>query len=116
MKIRNPRTGIYDYEIEVLTHVAVNKQCDILRNHQQEWAAAGIEHRIKVLQQWKSTVEKYKENLIDALCVDTGRRWETILEVNLVASSIDRWRCRSRRRCRRSSTARRRSRARSRGR
>jgi succinate-semialdehyde dehydrogenase / glutarate-semialdehyde dehydrogenase len=91
MKIRNPRTGLYDYEIEILTETAVKEQCNILRTHQKEWADKGIDKRIEVLQLWKNTVENNKEKLVEALCIDTGRKWETILEVNLVASSIDRW-------------------------
>jgi succinate-semialdehyde dehydrogenase / glutarate-semialdehyde dehydrogenase len=91
MKIRNPRSGLYDYEIEILTDTAVKEQCYILRTHQKEWADKGIDKRIEVLQLWKNTVENNKEKLVEALCIDTGRKWETILEVNLVASSIDRW-------------------------
>ncbi len=91
MKIRNPRTGLYDYEIEIPTIEEVNTQCDILRTHQKEWANNGIDKRIEVLQQWKNIVENNKEKLVEALCIDTGRKWETILEVNLVASSINRW-------------------------
>jgi succinate-semialdehyde dehydrogenase / glutarate-semialdehyde dehydrogenase len=91
MKIRNPRTGLYDYEIEIPTIEVVNTQCDIIRTHQKEWANNGIDKRIAILQQWKNTVENNKEKLVEALCIDTGRKWETILEVNLVASSIDRW-------------------------
>jgi succinate-semialdehyde dehydrogenase / glutarate-semialdehyde dehydrogenase len=91
MKIRNPRSGLYDYEIEILTDTAVKEQCHILRTHQKEWADKGIDKRIEVLQLWKNTVENNKEKLVEALCIDTGRKWETILEVNLVASSIDRW-------------------------
>jgi succinate-semialdehyde dehydrogenase / glutarate-semialdehyde dehydrogenase len=70
---------------------AVKEQCHILRTHQKEWADKGIDKRIEVLQLWKNTVENNKEKLVEALCIDTGRKWETILEVNLVASSIDRW-------------------------
>jgi succinate-semialdehyde dehydrogenase / glutarate-semialdehyde dehydrogenase len=91
MKIRNPRTGQYDYEINILSPEQVKEQCDALRSHQQQWMNAGIDKRIEVLQQWKQNVEKYKPQLIDALCIDTGRKWETVLEVDLVAASIDRW-------------------------
>jgi succinate-semialdehyde dehydrogenase / glutarate-semialdehyde dehydrogenase len=90
-KVRNPRTGQYDYEINILSAEEVKGQCDDLRNRQQQWFAAGVDKRIEALQQWKASVEKYKQELIDALCTDTGRKWETVLEVDLVAASIDRW-------------------------
>ena len=91
MKIRNPRTGQYDYEIPDLTSAEVNKICKDLRKNQHEWFKEGVENRIAVLQEWKSVVIENRQALIDALCLDTGREWETILEVDLVASSIDRW-------------------------
>ncbi|MBX9783677.1 MAG: aldehyde dehydrogenase family protein [Chitinophagaceae bacterium] len=43
------------------------------------------------MQQWKQSVELHKQQLIDALCTDTGRKWETVPEADLVASSVDRW-------------------------
>ena len=91
MKIRNPRTGQFDYEIPDLTSATVNQLCIDLRKNQQEWFKSGIENRIAVLQEWKLAVIENRQALIDALCIDTGREWETILEVDLVASSIDRW-------------------------
>ncbi len=91
MKIRNPRTGQYDYEIPDLTSAAVNQICLELSKNQLEWLKTGVENRIAILQEWKSAVIENRQALIDALCIDTGREWETILEVDLVASSIDRW-------------------------
>ncbi len=91
MQIRNPRTGEYDYEIFPLTNQALKEKTDTMRSAQIAWKENGIEFRIKALQAWKAVVEEYKDELIEALCMDTGRKWETVLEVNLVASSIDRW-------------------------
>ncbi len=91
MKIRNPRTGQYDYEIPDLTPAAVSNICLELLKNQHEWFKTGVENRIAILQEWKLAVIENREALINALCIDTGREWETILEVDLVASSIDRW-------------------------
>lgn len=91
MKIRNPRTGQYDYQINILSPKQVKEHCDALRSHQQQWFHAGVDARITALQQWKQIVQEHKQQLIDALCTDTGRKWETVLEADLVASSIDRW-------------------------
>jgi succinate-semialdehyde dehydrogenase / glutarate-semialdehyde dehydrogenase len=91
MKVRNPRTGIYDYEIHVLSPAEVMQRCDALRQQQPHWQSMGIHKRIAALQAWKQSVEKHKQALMDALCTDTGRHWETLLEVDLVASSVDRW-------------------------
>jgi succinate-semialdehyde dehydrogenase / glutarate-semialdehyde dehydrogenase len=91
MKIRNPRTGQYDYEINILSAEEVKERCANLKQGQQQWAEAGINKRIEALQQWKLSVEKHKRDLLKAICTDTGRKWESVLEVDLMASSIDRW-------------------------
>ncbi len=91
MKIKNPRTGQYYYEIFPPSIEDLKAKTNFMREAQIGWKESGIEHRIKALQAWKVIVEEYKEELTDSLCMDTGRKWETILEVDLVASSIDRW-------------------------
>jgi succinate-semialdehyde dehydrogenase / glutarate-semialdehyde dehydrogenase len=91
MKIRNPRNGQYDYEIPDYSAEEVKLVCTNLRKHQPEWNSGGIANRVGVLQEWKTVVIENRQALIDALCIDTGREWETVLEVDIVASSIDRW-------------------------
>jgi succinate-semialdehyde dehydrogenase / glutarate-semialdehyde dehydrogenase len=91
MQIRNPRTGQFDYAIHPPSKAALKKSIAAMRFNQANWAEASIETRINTLQDWKNAVENHKTELIEALCVDTGRKWETLLEVDLVASSIDRW-------------------------
>jgi succinate-semialdehyde dehydrogenase / glutarate-semialdehyde dehydrogenase len=91
MKIRNPRTGQYDYAISMPSPEEVAAACTAMRTSQYAWAGSGINGRIATMQQWKTAVEKNRQQLTDALCIDTGRKWETLLEVDLVAASIDRW-------------------------
>ena len=91
MKIKNPRTGQYYYEIFPPTFDELKSKISSMRDAQVAWKDLGVEHRIKALQSWKEVVNEHKEELIDAICMDTGRKWETVLEVDLVASSIDRW-------------------------
>ena len=91
MKIKNPRTGQYYYEIFPLSAKELKAKTDLMRQAQIVWGGFDIEFRIQALQTWKEVVEEHRDELIDALCMDTGRKSETILEVNFVASSIDRW-------------------------
>lgn len=91
LSVRNPRTGAYDYEIQIPSADDLDYRCAQLRKAQINWAQNGIEARITVMQAWKMEVEKHKNELIEALCQDTGRRWETLLEADIVAASIDRW-------------------------
>jgi acyl-CoA reductase-like NAD-dependent aldehyde dehydrogenase len=86
--VRNPRTGEVDYWI---TPLNVSEQCGRLRAAQPAWRAARLEHRISVLQQWKQAIQNHREALIQALVADTGRFGVSVLEVDSVLSSLDRW-------------------------
>jgi succinate-semialdehyde dehydrogenase / glutarate-semialdehyde dehydrogenase len=90
-QVRNPRTGLTDYQFPIPAVTEIATACGQLRNNQKVWMDAGIEHRIAALLQWKAVVEEHKAALIEALCADTGRQWETVLEAGLVATSVDRW-------------------------
>lgn len=91
MKIKNPRTGQFYYEIFPPSAKELKGKTDLMREAQILWAKSGINFRIQALQAWKVVIEEFKDDLIDALCMDTGRKLETILEVDFVFSSIDRW-------------------------
>lgn len=91
MKIKNPRTGQYYYEIFPPNPEELKNKATLMREVQTSWKESGIEYRINALQAWKITIDLHKDELIDALCMDTGRKWETISEVDWVSLSIDRW-------------------------
>lgn len=91
MRVRNPRTGVYDYEIPDCNAAQIAQSCKQLRNHQDAWVRSGITNRIAVLQEWKQAIIINKELLIGALAADTGRTWETIAEIDWVIDSIDKW-------------------------
>jgi succinate-semialdehyde dehydrogenase / glutarate-semialdehyde dehydrogenase len=89
MRVRNPRTGQYDYAITPPTSTELEAVCDSLRKNQIGWSRLAINELITIMQAWKVAVEIHKSELIEALCHDTGRRWETLLEADIVASSIN---------------------------
>lgn len=89
--VRNPRTGENDYTFELQDAALIQGHCKALRHHQQEWSAGGVERRIKAMQDWKLQIQSSQEAVVEALCTDTGRKSESILEVQLLLSSIDRW-------------------------
>jgi succinate-semialdehyde dehydrogenase / glutarate-semialdehyde dehydrogenase len=89
--VRNPRTGQHDYAFDEPSTAAIATMCQQMRNAQTAWGNSNIEQRIAALQQWKQAVIQQREALIDSLSIDTGRYHETVLEVDLVAASIDRW-------------------------
>jgi succinate-semialdehyde dehydrogenase / glutarate-semialdehyde dehydrogenase len=89
--VRNPRNGKIDYEISLLNEVEIAEKCQTLRQNQMQWAFLGIEGRIAALQKWKEGLIKHQIALTQALAHDTGRWHESVLEVQLIGSSIDRW-------------------------
>jgi succinate-semialdehyde dehydrogenase / glutarate-semialdehyde dehydrogenase len=89
MKVRNPRTGLYDYEISSHSFDSLKLKVNAMRMAQPKWLAAGIEHRISVLQNWRKALEKSREELVEVLSVDTGRKIESIAEVDFVLTLID---------------------------
>jgi succinate-semialdehyde dehydrogenase/glutarate-semialdehyde dehydrogenase len=91
LPVRNPRTGENDYEITPPSVSELASLCTNLRAAQSAWQSSGVEHRISVLQRWKEAAERHKPALQDALIADTGRKWESVLEADLLFSSIDRW-------------------------
>jgi succinate-semialdehyde dehydrogenase / glutarate-semialdehyde dehydrogenase len=91
LPVRNPRTGEFDYQITIRSPNDVQYICHQLRKEQVAWRQMSVNHRVEIMQAWKAAVITHKVALIEALCKDTGRRWESLLEADIVASSIDRW-------------------------
>jgi len=89
--VRNPRTGQIDYSFDSPTKDELSSMCQSLRENQKSWTEKGIEYRINVMQAWKNAYVENQAELIDALATDTGRIHETILEVETIPKSIDRW-------------------------
>lgn len=91
IEVRNPQTGIIDYWISPPTGNQLTEICTRLRQAQVEWQQVGLEKRIDVMQQWRQALLSHQEELIAALVTDTGRLSESIIEVDSLLSSIDRW-------------------------
>jgi len=89
--VRNPRSGVIDHWIVPPTSDQLAAQCDRLRTAQAVWQEVGLEQRIVALQQWKQTIQAERDALIQALVDDTGRLGVSVLEVDSVLSSLDRW-------------------------
>ncbi|MEM6699340.1 MAG: aldehyde dehydrogenase family protein [Bacteroidota bacterium] len=91
MKIRNPRTGKYDYELSVDDAQQVQQKAKVLRDHQTAWQKAGLEHRIKALQQWLESLKNHQAALIEQLAIDTGRQRISAIEVGGTLGLIQAW-------------------------
>ncbi|MGB3191857.1 MAG: aldehyde dehydrogenase family protein [Limnoraphis sp.] len=91
IKVRNPRTGAIDYFITPPTEAEITQQCENLRQAQIDWQQLDIHQRIGVLQTWKKAIISEKDTLVHALVEDTGRIRESVMEVDGVISSLERW-------------------------
>ena len=94
LKIRNPKTGAYDYEIEITNANKINKLAKLSRIAQEKWSKRDITKRISILQSFKDALLENKDELIDALSIDTGRTTISKQELYGLCGSIDRW-CKS---------------------
>lgn len=91
IQVRNPRSGQYDYIINPLDKQDLSDVIGELRSNQNEWHVKGIDYRINALKEWHDVVLLHKEELIESLTIDTGRYMESVLEFNLLPTTILRW-------------------------
>jgi acyl-CoA reductase-like NAD-dependent aldehyde dehydrogenase len=91
IRVRNPRTGEVDYELERMSAQEVGDIAGRLRKGQISWAERSPEERAKVLLEWGDALTARKDDIAEALFRDTGRMNESVLEVEGVVGSIEHW-------------------------
>ncbi|OEY66115.1 aldehyde dehydrogenase [Marinobacter sp. X15-166B] len=91
LEVRNPRTGDVDYKFTPTTADELALICSRAREAQVKWEAMGLEGRIKVLKAWGERLKARRQELLDAVCADTGRFRESEREVDLPPRWIDQW-------------------------
>jgi acyl-CoA reductase-like NAD-dependent aldehyde dehydrogenase len=94
-KVRNPRNGEYDYAFAVSSSADIAAQSAKLRVQSRAWAEMPPKARADVLLQWAEALKAERQNLIDALVVDTGRKRESELEVDSAIGNVMRWAARA---------------------
>lgn len=92
MKIRNPRTGVYDYEIAQLSSEELTLKLQNLRQAQDLWKTTTLPNRIEALNAWLAALQEEKDELIEALSIDTGAIRESTWEVEMVGNLIAQFR------------------------
>ena len=88
---RNPRTGEIDYAMPVVTPAQVQSTAARLRAAQTAWVAAGVDHRVAVMQRWAAALAAERDALVAALVADTGRHAEAVLEFDATLGALQRW-------------------------
>jgi succinate-semialdehyde dehydrogenase / glutarate-semialdehyde dehydrogenase len=91
MKIRNPRTGAYDYEISPLDGEALATRAGEMRERQLAWAAYSPSQRGKIMLKLADAIERHRDAIADALILDTGRAAISQIEIDGVIGMIKRF-------------------------
>ena len=91
LKLRNPRTGQFDYELET-ADIGLIEQCAAqAQKAQPDWFDGGHERRKQVFLKLADALVTHRDALSDALEQDTGRRRIARLEVDSVMGAIQSW-------------------------
>lgn len=91
LAVRNPRSGKDDYEIEVTTVDRIKELTSAMRKAQVSWHSQGLDYRVSVMEKLKVVIKKYRNDIIEALTIDTGRLNISVAEVDGISGAIDRW-------------------------
>ena len=91
LPVRNPRTGLFDYEISVTSADTVSQCTQSLREAQPEWLALGAEGRAKCLDRFADALMNEIDSLAEALAIDTGRRTFARFEAFKSVELIQMW-------------------------
>lgn len=89
--VRNPRTGAYDFTLKITGKQEISQIVERLRENQFIWRQKSVEERITVMQTWSEVLKEYRTELINVVTVDTGRKYESIREVDNLSKWIDKW-------------------------
>lgn len=91
IRVRNPRTGVDDYEFTPPSERRLTAIASRLREGQREWAATALDERIAVLESWRAELGRRRPALQKALSADTGRWLLAGLEVDVTAGALASW-------------------------
>jgi len=91
MKVRNPRTGKYDYELKEDTTESVVLKTTEIREAQKDWHKKTIDARVSVLQKWLESFTKFQPEIAEQLAIDTARTRISEVETNAIIGLMQAW-------------------------
>lgn len=91
LPVTNPRSGNVDYHVPVHDRAAIEVAADELRAAQEDWETAGLAARCEALSRWERAMATHADELVEALCVDTGRHLMAQVEASSVRGWIAYW-------------------------
>ena len=90
IRIRNPRTGEFDFEFDRPSVAEIDATCARLRSSQREWQELGIHGRLAALGKLAASLERHRAEIDEALTTDTGRAVLAALEISYLPSMLER--------------------------
>ncbi len=91
IRVRNPRTGAFDYEFTPPSAQQLAAIAARLRAAQAAWSERPLSARIEVLRNWIGALQAARGEIVAALMLDTGRRLLAATEVTSVMGAVERW-------------------------
>ena len=80
--VRNPHTGDIDYAFVEPTNSELASKISRLRENQLDWSSLQVSDRGEILRQFADGLARHKDQLAQALCIDTGRWRLSVMEVD----------------------------------
>ncbi|WP_228027949.1 aldehyde dehydrogenase family protein [Costertonia aggregata] len=91
MKVRNPRTGEYDYELMEDALEMVEKKATEIRSAQKAWQHLAIGERVAVLQKWLGSFTEFQTEIAEQLAIDTARKRISKVETSGIIGLMQAW-------------------------
>ncbi|MXO65752.1 aldehyde dehydrogenase family protein [Altericroceibacterium endophyticum] len=91
LPVRNPRSGMVDFQITVATAQQVAQKAAALRANQHGWAEMGLQARIGVMQRFLGEVARRKDAIAEADAADTGGCHTSYLQGFITMGNIGGW-------------------------
>ncbi|MER7796840.1 aldehyde dehydrogenase family protein [Microbacterium sp. NPDC096154] len=89
--VRNPRTGVEDFEIAVATADQVEEKAARLRANQRAWLERGLEGRTAVMQRWFEQFARVAKEFGEIEAVDTGGTHTSYVQGFITLEAIRGW-------------------------
>ncbi len=74
-----------------MTNAVIHRLATRLSEAQPSWQARGIEARVRVMRDWRASLESHRQAIVDALIQDTGRRLISHSEFDGTLRRMDYW-------------------------
>ncbi|MFN3607615.1 MAG: aldehyde dehydrogenase family protein [Hyphomonas sp.] len=91
LPVRNPRTGVNDFEITAAGPEEIAATASRLRAAQREWAARSLQERGAALLRLADTLLAHRAAITGALEIDTGRRRIAGMELDGAVAALRGW-------------------------